>query len=1439
MIKIRLNAISSNPIDVQFIEGEKLDSLVKRALKENKIDSEDEKILEHFCVFMEGEEIGREFWEYCLVGDRSSILIAPKIRGGDFGQIFKQVAILAAVAVTAAYTGGGGLGFTGLGWSSGAVALAAGAAAIGSTLILNSIIPPPNAGGFGGFGGSNDYASSQMFSISSQSNAVKKYGYVPKLYGTHKIFPNVAAAPYTEIETDQSTGQLVQYFYGVYDFGLGPMTVGGLKIGDTPINEYADVEYRFVDLNKPTVSEGVWDEMVNPSFSLYKGEVEQDSTSVAINENEVDGGDPSDYQVIRNAATNITSTDQEIILNFVCPNGLVAYGTNAQQYSRTIELDIQFSKVGEDVWRSFNDPTYVYDFTSSGGASGTFDIPLPYPPFTDVEVGTGFDLLFQNVVVTSWGSGGLYTDLFGNKYDLPPDEWVIDCATFGFNAGRDTIIVSENDDFVVGSSVFNNGNFLGYVTNIVPYSVSGYSTVTLDRVLVYAIQTHNRTLYSRFNLPFDTYYQTFQLGQTVTKSTTFGQSLITRSETGQVYSTFKFKPREIASYKVRIKRVASYSDANFQVQDDLTLYSLLTRFNSEPIITDKRHVFLEIKIRATNQINGAIQNLSAIGSSVLEVYDSNTSTWSRQITNNPAWVFADLLTGEVNKKAVDKNRLDTTSLVEWADFCDEIPPPTPTRDFSTKRFQCNFILDYDTTLQGALSTVANAAQASLNIIDGKYGVLLDKLKTIPVQLFTPRNSSNFSSSRNYSNPPDAVKIGFIDPSADWSQGQITVYSDGFDSTNALVFDELESFACTNAEQAWRFGRYMMAQNLLRQESINITVDFENLVCTRGDYVQLSQDVMKVGGTPARVRSVSGNQITIDDGVITILGPSYGYVFRSVSGIYTGSLNVINSNTFDLLGDIPDVGDLIVIGEVGSIVGDYLVKTIVPADEFTAQLTLVEKADAVYDAESTDVFPPYIPNINRTLTAEGVAPGEVQSLEVIANTWYFTGAGYQHYVDLDWDVPLEGGTYEAFEIYADNGTGYNLYTVTRNSYGRYLVDSAFLGTEHSFKVLAVAADGSKLDLGEVGFVTATPMLKTERPSDVESLYINITNEVLQLNWTPVTDVDLKEYLIRYSPIASATWTSSIPLLRTGNTNTLANVQARTGTYLIKAVDYNGNESQVEALAITSIPNLFNLNVVEETSDFPTLTGEKDRVLELDGGLILQTITSGGVSTNEYYSEGYYYYASLLELGDIYSVRLQSLIQAEGYTVEDIMDNWITLDSVLALSNSKYSEWDVETQVRYTNQLNVMSAWTTMSAIDPISEGSQDNYNEWRSFTIGDFTGSTFQFRLKLKSNKPSVSPIVIDGVIKADMPDRVYSLNNLTSLISGTYQVSYDPAFFGPGTSPNIQITQDNAQSGDYYVISDKTLNGFKIIFYDNTDTQVVRSFDVSVKGYGRASSTVY
>jgi hypothetical protein len=121
-------------------------------------------------------------------------------------------------------------------------------------------------------------------------------------------------------------------------------------------------------------------------------------------------------------------------------------------------------------------------------------------------------------------------------------------------------------------------------------------------------------------------------------------------------------------------------------------------------------------------------------------------------------------------------------------------------------------------------------------------------------------------------------------------------------------------------------------------------------------------------------------------------------------------------------------------------------------------------------------------------------------------------------------------------------------------------------------------------------------------------------------------------------------------------------------------------------------------------------------------------------------------------------------------------------------------------------------------------------------MGDATGRIFQFRLRLISNKTSVTPRVYDGTIKVDMPDRTDSYTNITAPDTG-YSLVYTPAFAGPGTSPNIQISIDSAQSGDYWTITSKTLEGFDIQFFDKNNVAVSRQFDAQVKGYGRKALT--
>lgn len=1429
MIKLKFSFGEENSKDREFdiVEGELLSAAMARSI--DGVPLEGRESHEIFQVVVNGHLIEKDFWEFTQLKSGDAVVISPNIKSGDSGQIFKQIAIIAITVAASYFLGPAGYGLTGA-----ALGAATAAVSIGVSLIFNALIPPP-VPSQADFGALQGYESSQMYSISGQSNTIRRLATVPKVYGTHRIFPNVAAVPYTELDTDPVTGELVQYLYVIYDFGLGPLQVKTIYIGDTPFSadRFTDFKYNFVDLNKPAVSEGIWDDQLNDAFTIYKGDIEGDTLGIGLDGNK-DAGDPqSTYEAIRNSAENTDGSNQEIVLNFTNPIGLYGFSSTGVKDYRKIELQIDFALVGSSTWRSYNDLTYVSSFVSKGGDSDNFELDVALIP----------PVLLGGSVSAAYGDGNPYYETLWGQAQTSIGK--VDLAV-RIKANAQSIVVTAHAGLEVGSPVYLNvTEFLGIVQAIAPYSDPTYSVVTLDRLInsrtsVGEVRQHK--VFHGFDPVTYSYTVWRDLRPTARFTTsTVGRARIKRAETGPVHASFRFSPKVPGQYQVRVRRLNTTSPYTTNVADDLIWGSLTTRFDRATIVTDKRHVFMELRIKATGQINGTVSNLSAVCTSICDVWDG--TTWTMQETNNPAWIFADLLTGEVNKKAVDVSRLHLESLLEWAEFCDEIPDPPPTQTYLEKRFETNFILDYPAALQTVLNQVANGAQASLNIIDGKYGVLIDRFRSTPVQIFTPRNSRDFSSVRVYGPRPHAVRVKYIDPQLAWEVSEVVVYDDGQDITTATEIEDLTSFACTNQEQAWRFGRYMIAQNKLRQETISILVDFEHLVCTRGDYVQITQDVMRVGGTPARVKAIDGTTITIDDSLDIDELLSYGYVYRSATGdINTSTLTPLTPSTFELDGDLPAVGDLIVIGEVGSTVYDCLVKAITPNDDMSASITLVEKADGIYDYESTGVLPDYDPQLSTTSRPDFFPPREVADLEVTDSGWDCAAGenGYEYFVELSWGVP-PGSIYELFEVYGDDGRGFTLAGVTRSSIYRFIVNEDRLDIEHTFKVLAVSATGKKLALGEVTGVTSTPTEKTTPPSDVESLSVNITNEVVQFTWPRIEDCDCAQYLIRYSPsVSGATWETSTPLLRADKSSSSASAQARTGTYLIKAVDFLGLESENAAQAVTTIPNLFNLNVIEVITDSPDFPGASDRT-EIYGdavSLVLDTAVSGAIPVAQFYAEGYYYFENLLDLGEIYTVRLQSLIQAEGYTEEDIMANWETLADVLAMSNSKYSEWDVEAQYRSTDTLNVMADWTTLAGITYLNEGSSEIWTDWRTFIMGDATGRVFQFRLKLISNKLSVSPRVFDATIRADMPDRIDTFENeLVTNVGRTF--TYTPAFNGPAPSPNVQISIDDAESGDYWVFADKTLEGFTITIYDKNDVAVERTIDIAAKGYGRkAASTI-
>ncbi len=186
-------------------------------------------------------------------------------------------------------------------------------------------------------------------------------------------------------------------------------------------------------------------------------------------------------------------------------------------------------------------------------------------------------------------------------------------------------------------------------------------------------------------------------------------------------------------YDVRLKRVTA--DSVSDLVYDATIWTALRTIRYTQPIAMTGLAMTALRIKATDQLNGVIDRLNGVVQSILP--DWNGSAWVSQATANPASIFRHVLQGSANARPLDDSRLDLGRLQTWHDNC-----AAASREF-------NAVIDYDVAVSDVLQDVAAAGRASPMLIDGKWSIVEDKPQTVPIQHFTPRNTSGFQGDKSF------------------------------------------------------------------------------------------------------------------------------------------------------------------------------------------------------------------------------------------------------------------------------------------------------------------------------------------------------------------------------------------------------------------------------------------------------------------------------------------------------------------------------------------------------------------------------------------------------------------------------------------------------------------------------------------------------------------
>ena len=349
-----------------------------------------------------------------------------------------------------------------------------------------------------------------------------------------------------------------------------------------------------------------------------------------------------------------------------------------------------------------------------------------------------------------------------------------------------------------------------------------------------------------------------------------------------------------------------------------------------------------------------------------------------------------------------------------------------------------------------------------------------------------------------------------------------------------------------------------------------------------------------------------------------------------------------------------------------------------------------------------------------------------------------------------------------------------------------------------------------------------------PSDVQDFACNIIGGDAHLSWTQIPDLDLAYYQIRFSTQTSgASWANSVSLVeKVARPATSVTVPARVGSYLIKAVDKNGNLSSNETIIATNISTIGNFNAVATQTESPTFSGTKTNTIVSDGTLRLDSselfdsaiglfddatsFFDSGVTAFDLFPTGNYLFASPIDIGAVYTSRVTASITQTSDNLDDLFD------SRTGNFDDAPSNFDGDTPANCNAHIEIALS------------NDDITYTSFRNFVVGDYTSRFYKFRVVLTSFDLSSTPVISALSVSIDMPDRIFSGNDISSG-TGTYNVVFTNPFFSANYA--VGITAQGLATGDYYLLTGKTINGFNIAFKNSSDTGVSKTFDYLAKGY--------
>ena len=775
--------------------------------------------------------------------------------------------------------------------------------------------------------------------------------------------------------------------------------------------------------------------------------------------------------------------------------------------------------------------------------------------------------------------------------------------------------------------------------------------------------------------------------------------------------------------------------------------------------------YLALKFKWNQDIFNSIPKIQAVVQGrKVKTYNASLVEQSASFTTNPAWCLLDYLTNERYGKGLSTDEIDLQSFYDASQVCETQVTPY-SGGSDINLFDANAVLDTSKKILENVRELLKGCRGYLPYTQGKYSLVIETTGTASITLTEDDIIGGYNlSSPSKNEKYNRVIVSYVDPDRNWQ-------------VNEVQYPPIDDSGLPSEDQ-------------------HVTMKASD----GGFLLEGRFDFGKVITSPYQAEEMAE------------------VILRRTREATRLSINV-SFSAYDLaIGDIVNVTH----SSLGYSAKPFRILSIKFNSDYTLGLDLVEHQNSHFSwaeksqqttAPSTNLPNPFVvqPPASVTLDDQLI---EYNDGTVIVALDVTIGASPDSFVDY-YQVEYKKSTDTNYIIYAQ-GSGLNhrvLNVIDQETYDVRVKAVSSIGVSSSY------VSASRTVIGAIA-----------PPSDVEDFSCNIVGQEAHLSWSQIPDLDLAYYQLRFSEETDGTadWQNSVNLVsKVSRPATSISVPARAGTYLIKAVDKLGNFSSNATAIISNVTDTVNHNSIATQSEHPDFLGTltntviADDSIRLDSSELFDSASGNfddetsrffdsGVSNADFFANGNYEFANVIDIGAKHTARITASLTQTSDNPDDLFDNRT------GLFDSASSNFDGDTPANCDAHLEIAT--------------SDDNitYTAFQNFVIGNYTSRFFKFRVFLTSRDLASTPVVSQVTVTIDMPDRIFSGNDITSG-AGTYTVT----FTNPFKSVNyaLGITGEDLATGDFFVVENKTINGFDLTFKNSGGTAISRTFDYLAKGY--------